>query len=55
MGIDMTDDEIFTKAVPAEEMLKMPVYRSNYDKNTGIYSGNPRKPVSQCVKLSITH
>ncbi|XP_067931933.1 dual oxidase 1-like [Watersipora subatra] len=45
-GIDVSDDSTFTKNREKEEMIMMPVYRSNYDKKTGVYSANPRKQVN---------
>lgn len=44
-GVDVSDDPIFTKNRSKEDMILMPVYRSKYDKKTGLYSGNPRKQV----------
>lgn len=49
--VDVSDDEIFIKNKSKEEMINMPVYRSKYDKQTGIYSGNPRKQVTNGAVL----
>jgi len=45
IGIDVSDDPIFSRGRSPDEMIKMPLYRSLYDKSTGQFAGNPRKQV----------
>lgn len=48
-GIDVSEDPVFTKNISKEDMIYMPVYRSKYDKKTGLYRGNPRKQVGKPI------